>query len=145
MYIMSTLSYRRCVCMEIWRTCMYESVWTSWMKESVWRLTWVVHVRQFFKARPPVVEVVVVLVTIWAHGGDGAEAACDRAVALIVINQRCVVRWDVQVIVSSVQALLRSSRKGENWISDNLHVCIYLHCIFMVIHSKKFILIVHFI
>lgn len=42
----------------------FEGLASRRVSERVLRLTWVVHVGQFFKARAPVVEVVVVLVSI---------------------------------------------------------------------------------
>lgn len=68
-------------------------------------LTRVVHVGQFLKSWSPVVEIIVVLVSVGAAGGDGAEAACQRALALVVVDQGRVVRGHVGVSVCRLQAL----------------------------------------
>lgn len=66
---------------------------------------WVVHVGQFLEAWSPVVEVVVVLVSVRAARSDGTEAACQGALALKVVDQGCVVRRHVGVVVCRLQAL----------------------------------------
>lgn len=68
-------------------------------------LTRVVHVGQFLKSGSPVVEIIVVLVSVRAAGGDRAEAACQRALSLVVVDQGRVVRGHVGVSVCGLQAL----------------------------------------
>lgn len=73
-------------------------------------LTLSVHVGQFLKAWSPVVEVVVVLVSIRAAGRNRTEAAGQGALALVVIDQGRVIRRHVGVIVCNLEAL-REDRK----------------------------------
>lgn len=65
----------------------------------------VVHVGKFLEAWSPVVEVVVVLVSVRAARRDGTEAACQGALSLEVVDQGCVVRRHIGVVVRRLQAL----------------------------------------
>lgn len=72
-------------------------------------LSWVVHVGQFLKAWSPVIEVVVVLVCVRAAGGDGTQAARQRALAFIVVDQSSVVRRNVRIVVCCFKVLGETS------------------------------------
>lgn len=75
-------------------------------------LTRVVHVGQFLESWSPVVEVIVVLVFVRTARGERAEAACQRALSLVVVDQGRVVRGHVGVTVCRRQALCM--RSGKN-------------------------------
>lgn len=71
----------------------------------LWLSRMPVHVRQPSEAGAPVLEVVVVLVFISQAGQDGAQSPCHRAIALVVIDESCVVRRHTGVAVRCLQAL----------------------------------------
>lgn len=73
----------------------------------------VIHVSQFLEAWSPVIKVVIVLVLIRVRGGKGAQAACQRAISFIVVDQSCVKWRHVGVVVCNIQALQREERKGS--------------------------------
>lgn len=70
-----------------------------------------VHVSKLAESRPPVVEVIVVLVSAAAGRADGAERASRRAATLVVEHQQRVVRWSGGVAVGGFQSLRRQNKK----------------------------------
>lgn len=92
---------------EYWWT---EQVLASRAPSSLMRVE---QISQFLKARPPVVEVIIVLILIRAARSDGAEAACHRPVSLVVVDQGRVIRGHVRVGVCNHQAL-RGEKNTEH-------------------------------
>lgn len=76
-------------------------------------LAWIVHVGKFLKAWSPVIEVVVVLVSVWAAWSNRAEAACQWAFSLKVVDQGCVVWRHIGIVVCRLQALTREKLQGD--------------------------------
>lgn len=90
-------------------------------------LSRVKHVGQFLEAGSPVVEVVVVLVSVRAAWSNGAEAACQRALSFIVVDQGCVVRRHVRVVVCSVEALKEETLQALDIIAQREKCALQLY------------------
>ena len=93
-------------------------------------LAWVIHVGQFFEAWAPVVEVVVVLVAVGAPRGDGAEAPGQRALPLVVVDQRRVVGWHVGVAVCHFQTLPAHKMESTTRMYSNIWIHSFVGTLF---------------